>query len=225
MKRGWIENSHFESQCFHLKFSLRSKDIVWESLVHYQVVNHFQKSTNITTKLGLLKTLENSMWHCSIDKDDYFPRCFDVGNSKDFEDFVEYYRLLNVENFIKKFVLYLDCNQFDRKSDAYKSSYNKLDVALKVIRRKLMGLCEFLKGNYPQKDVTNQEWQYFSREESIEKDSLLIELEKDQTWPKIDKSLYQGEIPKLETEAREVLAQLHKECPQTSINGHRNIWI
>ena len=76
MKRGWIENSHFESQCFHLKFSLRSKDIVWESLVHYQVVNHFQKSTNITTKLGLLKTLENSMWHCSIDKDDFLAHYF-----------------------------------------------------------------------------------------------------------------------------------------------------
>ena len=160
-----------------------------------------------------------------IDNDDYFPRCFDISNAKDYDDFVEYYRILNVENFLKKFVMYCDSHKFDRSSNLYKTSVTKLEVALKIIKRKLMDTYDYIRGNYSAKTVTNQEWKYFYRDENIENDPVLLEIIKEKKWANTNNVVYKKEVPKIEVDARQTLKQLYEECPQTSINGYSNIWI
>lgn len=52
LERGWVENPHFESNCFHFKYTLKSRDLNLHELNDTQIVNHFSKASNITTKVG-----------------------------------------------------------------------------------------------------------------------------------------------------------------------------
>ena len=94
--RGWVENPDINSQCFDLKWTLKAKDISMDSLQDFQIVNHFQKNTSITTKVGLCKSLRNIIWHANVDIDTFYPRCFDMGDPNDVEDFTEEFKHLKV---------------------------------------------------------------------------------------------------------------------------------
>jgi len=69
-KRGWYENEDFDSPIFHLKFTVRSKDVFKMQkgtnsnmkeggfeLKDFQMVNHFYKHGFITSKIGLTSSL------------------------------------------------------------------------------------------------------------------------------------------------------------------------
>ncbi len=60
--RGWVQNPDYSSPCFDLKFTLQIKEIDFDHIQDFQMTNHFQKNGVITTKLGLTKTLRNSVW-------------------------------------------------------------------------------------------------------------------------------------------------------------------
>jgi hypothetical protein len=55
--RGWVQNPNYFSTCFHLKFTLKGSHIRYDGLGHNQVVNHFEKVSVLTTKVGLTKTM------------------------------------------------------------------------------------------------------------------------------------------------------------------------
>lgn len=61
-ERGWVRNPDYSSPCFDLKFTLQLKEIDFDHIQDFQVVNHFLKNGVITTKLGLARTLRNSVW-------------------------------------------------------------------------------------------------------------------------------------------------------------------
>ena len=107
LKRNWVENCHFDSYCFNLKFVIRPRDINADELCEYQIINHFKKASHITTKVGLMKVLKNSIWECSMDPDEFFPKCFDASQEIEYNDFCNYYKLLKTENYLKKFVEYV----------------------------------------------------------------------------------------------------------------------
>jgi tubulin monoglycylase TTLL3/8 len=59
-------------------------------LTEGQLVNHFKKSNAITTKVGLTHSLKNLIWSDNnADVDAFYPRCFDLGEQNDFDDFIE----------------------------------------------------------------------------------------------------------------------------------------
>ena len=60
--RGWVQNPDCHSPCFDLKFALQGREIDYDKLLDFQTVNHYVKNGVITTKLGLTKTLRNSVW-------------------------------------------------------------------------------------------------------------------------------------------------------------------
>lgn len=51
------------------------------------MVNHFQKAGCLTTKVGLSKTMRNMKYIKDISEDNFFPKCFDLGDEDDFVGF------------------------------------------------------------------------------------------------------------------------------------------
>ena len=94
--RGWVENPDPNSPCFDLKWTLKAKDICHETLLENQVVNHFEKNTSITTKVGLSKSLRNLIWFANVDIDTFYPRGFDLSDINDYQDFVEEFKSVKV---------------------------------------------------------------------------------------------------------------------------------
>eukprot|EP00392_Amoebophrya_sp_AT5.2_P011129 g11204.t1 len=62
LNRGWIENTDPSSRFFDLIFTLKAHDIEYDRLESHQIVNHYQRNREITTKLGLTLNLRNSSW-------------------------------------------------------------------------------------------------------------------------------------------------------------------
>lgn len=53
LRRGWVENTDASSVCFNLKWCLRTRAIDKPPLAKCQMVNHFRKTSCLTTKNGL----------------------------------------------------------------------------------------------------------------------------------------------------------------------------
>lgn len=104
LKRGWVENPDHRSPCFDLKFTLMAKDIDYGSLTDLQIVNHFEKNTHITTKVGICKNLRNLIWFNNVDIDSFYPRCFDCNDEGDFEDFLEDFKTTKAESILKLYM-------------------------------------------------------------------------------------------------------------------------
>lgn len=68
------------------------------------MVNHFLKNNLITTKIGLCNSLRNLKWWSSIPLDEFFPRCYDLTDQKEMEDFKMDFRVCRAESILKKFV-------------------------------------------------------------------------------------------------------------------------
>jgi hypothetical protein len=137
-------------------------------------VNHFAKASNITTKVGLLKTLHNTMWNCSQDPDQWFPKCYDTNMENDYSDFSNYYRILSTEGYIKKFLIYSNGEGVDRGSEEYKGKLGRLRVALDVNKRRLWDLGDFLGRGCLASYMSEKEWELFEQDELSEKD--LVEM-------------------------------------------------
>jgi len=86
--RGWVENKDKDSPCFDLKYTLKTSDIDYNHLHTNQIVNHFGKTTSITTKVGLTHSLKNLIWFNNVDVDTFYPRCFDLGLPEETDDFI-----------------------------------------------------------------------------------------------------------------------------------------
>lgn len=174
-RRNWIENPSFLSPCFHLKFSQRSKDVKTDEQADHQITNHFSKASNITTKVGLVKTLKNCVWFCSEDPQNWFPECYDMNSEQDYEAFQSYYKVLRTEGYIKKFIQYCqDTKDLDRNSEEYNKKLTKLQVAIDINLRRLYHMGEALECSCPNDYMTAKEWSLFEEDEMTEKDLLNV---------------------------------------------------
>ena len=93
---GWFENTEVESTIFDLKWVLRMRDIDFPSLSENQLINHFLNTGCFTTKVGLCRNLRNLICFENTDIEEFHPRCFDLNDQKDLEDFVEDYKYNHV---------------------------------------------------------------------------------------------------------------------------------
>jgi len=87
LERGWVENPDANSPCFDLKFALQGREIEYKNIKDFQLVNHYEKNIAITTKLGLTKTLRNSVWINDLSEDSFYPSCFDLNDEDDYAAF------------------------------------------------------------------------------------------------------------------------------------------
>ena len=98
-ERGWFENPDRYSPVFDLKFAIRNDNPV--ELKDFQITNHFQKNNVITTKVGLSHSLNNLIWWTNVDVDSFFPKCYDLTDGEELDDFKNEYRFQRAESIIK----------------------------------------------------------------------------------------------------------------------------
>lgn len=102
LDRGWHFNPDPSSPYFHLKWTLRSLDVNQEALQPWQLINHYMKNVAITTKYGLLKSLQSLKWMDDVDCNDILPRGYDLSVSHDIQAFLDDFRCQKAENIIKR---------------------------------------------------------------------------------------------------------------------------
>lgn len=154
-ERGWIENTDYDSQCYHLKFSLKCKDIDYNQLENFQLVNHFEKATNITTKSGLCRSIKNMIWTCHQDPDCYFPKCFDTADDGEFDAFTSYYKMLKAESVLKEFL----SKNPEGQDKMLKERRGQLEASIRVITKKLMDIDSIIDVQGTWTEVSNAEWE------------------------------------------------------------------
>ena len=96
-------------------------------------MNFFQRSFEITRKSNLLKNLRNLVWFKNIDINSFFPRCYELSNSYDFEAFTSDYKYTKAESYLK---LYLN----DKKN----VSLEQVKASIKIIKKKIKTFSEIM---------------------------------------------------------------------------------
>lgn len=139
LARGWIENPDRDSNQFNLKWTLKKADLNFLALPSNQYVNHFEKNTSITTKNGLCRNLKNLIWFHQENIDEFYPRCFDLNDFNEFDDFVEDFKFSEAEKVLKSISL----TGITKRPD-YSISVFKLLIALYVCERRLKDINEAL---------------------------------------------------------------------------------
>lgn len=73
-EKGWVENKDKNSPCFDLLWTLKQRDIDYDTLKEGQIVNHFRYNGVITTKLGLCRNIGKVINFNNIEVDTFFPK-------------------------------------------------------------------------------------------------------------------------------------------------------
>jgi hypothetical protein len=111
LDRGWYMNSDPQSPFFDLKWSLRSCEVSLEQLQPWQLTNHFLKNGAITTKVGLLRSLQSLIWFADVSPNDIIPRGYDLTNPQETLLFMDDFACQHAENALKS--IYFSCTGCD----------------------------------------------------------------------------------------------------------------
>ncbi len=87
LERGWGANKDNHSLMFDLKWAQKGKDIDQANLNHFQIVNHFQHTGALTTKIGLCHSLRYVHHYVASDPDAFYPKAFSMNEDEDREYF------------------------------------------------------------------------------------------------------------------------------------------
>ena len=104
LARGWKEHREEDSMIFDLKWTLKTSDIAFKALNKDQLINHFARNGNLTTKVGLTRNLRNLKWFEDVDMDQFFPRSYDLADPDELCDFVDDFKMVAAENVLKLFL-------------------------------------------------------------------------------------------------------------------------
>ncbi len=155
--RGWVENTDYNSDCYHFKFAVKGSDVVYDQLQSFQIVNHFEKAANITTKSGLCRSVKNMVWASNEDQDSFFPKCFDLAEEGDFDDFVVYYRQIKAETLLKQYLKLVESNQTD--TEQFSRLEAVLPVCLLITQRRLLDIDEIADFPGEWTECSEKEWE------------------------------------------------------------------
>lgn len=142
------------------------KDIKYETLKPHQIVNHFKNNTELTKKSGLTKNLKNLIFR-NIDIDNFYPRCYDISERNDFEDFMEDFKITKLISLLKEF------SENSRTENLI--SNQKIVCCLEIIERKLN---EWETPMQSRKLITDKEWAIISEEDTVSYRKELERLER-----------------------------------------------
>jgi tubulin monoglycylase TTLL3/8 len=108
LERGWFENEDVWSPFYDLKWTTKIIDIDFHRLSPHQIVNHFNNNQGLTSKFGVARNLRTLILGSSINVDRFFPRCYDLGDQPDFENFIENFKVGFAETVVRRFLVQTD---------------------------------------------------------------------------------------------------------------------
>lgn len=193
------------------------------------------------------------MYFCGIQIENFFPRCYDLSEKYDYEDFLEDFKTNKAISILKKFVVATldNLNSF---------SNIKIKTCINILKRKI----HLFTGQYDSpstkqvKLVSDSEWKViceedlneyealmkviqkrkklsflnekFSKERDLEKRrSKSVNSKKSKMIPsnvRIQKENSEGtQIDNLMTTAQDLISKISSRANQTDMNGSDNIWI
>lgn len=154
LKRGWFQNPDKESRHFDLKWGM-ANDIEHERLQPHQIVNHFDRCRDLTTKIGLSLNLRNSAWHCGVDSDSFYPRAYDLYDPLERADFVLNFKFTKAESILRQFLKHIDDGEDMTFSQDVVSVANKICIRITTDVDDVID-CPELAENLTQ--ITAEEW-------------------------------------------------------------------
>ena len=107
-KRGWkqiVKNT--KTNDFGFIWTLKTCDVIFNELKPDQIANHFFKNGMITRKNGLTKSLRN-LYIKGINPDNFFPRCYDLAEKYDLNNFLEDFKKIYYLYILKKFLIKIE---------------------------------------------------------------------------------------------------------------------
>lgn len=106
LARGWVENPEADSPYFDLKWCLRTRSIYNPQLMKPQMVNHYSGAgACLTTKYGLLESIQHIKWYFDVDVDSFFPRAMKLGTPAEFEALQTEFRWCAAASVLRRFLL------------------------------------------------------------------------------------------------------------------------
>ena len=141
---GWYENKNINSFFFDLKWVYMDNENDYKFLIDGQFYNHFQNNKELTTKIGLTNNLKDFCEY-GIYFDQFYPRCYDLGNNKDMIEFTADYEHTNMMILLKKHIKYFKMKRKEIIKEINKELIikeekqkvkNQKEIMIKMIRRK-----------------------------------------------------------------------------------------
>jgi tubulin monoglycylase TTLL3/8 len=173
------------------------------------MVNHFEKSGLITTKIGLVHSIRELVWFKAVDINTFFPKCYDVNDAEGLDEFVEEFKVVQAESLLKQ---------------AWAGKEIPIEVvmvALTVTLRRLRDFNDLLDcvDDSDCKLIKDPEWALLNSEWTSE---LLAATHSADWFQQLSLSL---PLSAVQSRIPEVLAELKSRFPQFSLNGEQNAWI
>ena len=125
LKKCGYKESH-NSDVFDFNWSLKTGSINYKKLKTSQIVNHFNNNKEFTSKIGLCKNIRSLILKQNIEIDTFYPRCYDLEDKHEFEDFIEDFKFQKAEALLKEFALGIR-----------RISEEKLKTSIEICERKL----------------------------------------------------------------------------------------
>ena len=141
---GWYENKNINSFFFDLKWVYIDNENDYKFLIDGQFYNHFQNNKELTTKIGLTNNLKEFSEY-GVNFDEFYPRCYDLGNDKDLMEFSADFEHTNMMILLKKHIKYFKLKKKNlikeikmelKINEEKKKTRNDKVILMKMIKRK-----------------------------------------------------------------------------------------
>lgn len=250
-KRGYIEEKDPESLNFEFKFVLFTKTANYDNLFSYQSINHFRKNTAVSRKVELMRNIRSLIYR-GIDIDSFFPRCYDLGERVDFEDFLDDYKLSKAISILKSFLF--QSNKFDINKEQHEiSNLQQLIVSYNVMFERVLLLSNIINENSHNdcllvgkslSSIHDDDWNIIAQDEDLtiykkELDRLKKMGKLTGSYGNINKlcnknylkikhdnnKLSSSYLKDMIYSIKSLLDNVLLYYPQAKMSGHENIWI
>lgn len=134
-----------------------SESSMLEDLKPFQMVNHFLGNNLIVTKVGLQNSLKNLVWWSTHSQDEFFPKCYDLTDYREINEFKEDFRVNRAEAILKRFLKKRECPRIE-----------KLIIAININEKRLKDIDDLIDDPDLENLVTEIEWENIEKDKSSE---------------------------------------------------------
>lgn len=137
LKRGFFQNMDKDSKHFDFKWGM-ARDMDHDRLKPHQIVNHFDKCRDLTTKVGLNINLRSCIWHAGASDEEFYPRAFDLSEPAERADFVSDFKFSKAQSILRQFIQHM------AQEAETTFSEDVVDTATKICLRQLTDVDDVL---------------------------------------------------------------------------------